>query len=160
MKLRLLFTKKCNRSCPGCCNKDWELDLLPKCKDLVGFDEIIITGGEPLLFVNELSELILNIRKQTTAKIFIYTAMVENIKGFNTILKLVDGITLTLHTKEDLPHFRLLENNLIDTTNKSMRLNSFKEVGLKRCRSYWNLKNNMEWIENCPLPKDEVFMRL
>ena len=39
-KLRLLVTKNCDRSCPGCCNKDWNLDKLPNATHL-NYDEMV-----------------------------------------------------------------------------------------------------------------------
>lgn len=158
-KLRLLFTEKCNRSCPGCCNKEWDLKSLPKCERCDGFDEILITGGEPLLIFSELLDLVWNIRRESKAKIFLYTAVLDSYR-INRILRVVDGITLTLHEEKDLIYFKILEHNLFEFRNKSMRLNAFRNVGLKSCLPYWDLKNNMEWIKHCPLPQDEVFMRV
>lgn len=57
-KLRLLFTKDCNRDCPGCCNKDWDLDHLPVCADFKPYDLVMITGGEPMLYPERLLKLI------------------------------------------------------------------------------------------------------
>ena len=48
-KLRLLITEKCNRKCEGCCNLDWDLQNLPVCTSFKGYDEILLTGGEPQL---------------------------------------------------------------------------------------------------------------
>ena len=44
---------------------------------------------------------------------------------------------------------------------RSLRLNIFKNVKLPNNLDlrYWNTKLNMEWIKDCPLPKNETFMR-
>jgi molybdenum cofactor biosynthesis enzyme MoaA len=42
-KLRLLVTSECNRSCSGCCNKEWDLDKLPVCESYKDYDEIYLT---------------------------------------------------------------------------------------------------------------------
>ena len=63
-KLRLLFTKDCNRNCPGCCNKDWDLDSLPVCTDFTPYDLVMITGGEPMLYPERLLHLIRRIREE------------------------------------------------------------------------------------------------
>lgn len=41
-KLRLLLWEECNRTCAGCCNKDWNLSELPVCFDYSGYDLILI----------------------------------------------------------------------------------------------------------------------
>jgi molybdenum cofactor biosynthesis enzyme MoaA len=49
-KLRLLVTERCARSCSGCCNHDWDLAALPTCESYAGYDEVLLTGGEPMLY--------------------------------------------------------------------------------------------------------------
>ena len=45
--------------------------------------------------------------------------------------------------------------------NKSLRLNIFKGIPLLLYSNVnWKIKDNIEWMKDCPLPKDEVFMRL
>lgn len=48
-KLRLLLFKECHRGCEGCCNKDWDLKSLLKADNFLPYDEILLTGGEPML---------------------------------------------------------------------------------------------------------------
>ena len=68
MIARVIITRKCNRKCDGCCNNYpslmsqiqpitniWELNR----KDV---SEILITGGEPLLFPKEVSRLVTEIK--------------------------------------------------------------------------------------------------
>lgn len=50
-KARVLVTQKCNKSCDGCCNKSNILDsmvTITSIDDLTCYDEIMITGGEPV----------------------------------------------------------------------------------------------------------------
>lgn len=47
-KLRLLVTAKCHNKCPMCCNKQFDFEKIPVV-DRLDYDEISITGGEPLL---------------------------------------------------------------------------------------------------------------
>jgi organic radical activating enzyme len=166
-KLRLLVTKDCNRHCKGCCNKDWNLDKLPNCKSYKGYDEIILTGGEPLLLdMMVLKLLFLDISKtmKSTAKVYLYTAMTHKITKILNVLYNIHGITLTLHSQKDVKSFIKL-NRALKRTNvfkhRSMRLNVFKEVNLTGVDvSGWEVQSNMVWVKNCPLPKDEVFMKL
>lgn len=162
-KLRLLFTEECNRSCPGCCNKQFDLSKLPKATSF-DYDEIYITGGEPLLQAEELMKLISHIRSISTAKIIIYTAFPDPLVFF-TILSLVDGITLTLHDEGDITGFYMIET-IMSTSfvsfklyQKSLRLNVFKEVNVT-VSEYWTVKKDIVWFEDCPLPEDEEFKRI
>lgn len=47
-KLRLLVTAKCHNKCPMCCNNQFSIEKIPVV-DRLDYDEISITGGEPLL---------------------------------------------------------------------------------------------------------------
>lgn len=161
--LRLIFTPICNRKCAGCCNKDFDLFSLPS-PDHFDYDEIFITGGEPLLFHDELIGFIRAIRLVSKAKIYVYTAFLQS-EILATVLNYVDGITLTLHTKKDWETFN--EKGFIQRfppeayQSKSMRLNIFREceADVRQISSLWRVKNNIDWIVNCPLPINEVLMK-
>jgi hypothetical protein len=161
MKLRLLLTEKCNRRCRGCCNKDYDLAALPVCEDFAVYEEIMLTGGEPMLFPADLSWMISKIQNQTKAPIFLYTANCTSPNALMTILDRIDGITLTLHRPHDVEPFRRF-NDLLQALKapKSLRLNVFKGVSLKGLdTSKWTVRKNITWRINCPIPQDEVFMR-
>lgn len=174
VKLRLLFTKECNRNCKGCCNKDWNLDGLPTVTNFSKYDEILITGGEPLLFYKELIGFIKALRIVSNAKIYVYTAMTVNkyrtFKPIYEIIKYVDGVTLTLHNQSDSDNFNHVlysqkydEETFRAFCGKSLRLNIFKNIIYSKVAAEengWIIKDNMVWIDNCPLPIDEEFMKL
>lgn len=162
-KLRLLLFSECDRSCLGCCNKDWDLTVLPECTDYSGYDEIILTGGEPLLHPDLVYRTIHEIHAQTEALIYLYTAKVNEPSVFIKTLNIVDGITLTLHSRKDVELFKVLNGLLLQTQlpNKSLRLNVFSGISLTGTDlSLWTVKKNIKWIKDCPLPVEEVFMRL
>jgi len=161
-KLRLLFTSLCNRNCSGCCNKDWNLEKLPKCDSYLGYDEILITGGEPLLFIDELLILIKKIREENyEAKIYVYTAQLDRLEE---VLPFTDGVTITLHEQKDYLEFNkfLKRNipNLYNWRNKSLRLNIFKGIQTDYITELFKVKDEIEWIKDCPLPEGEIFMKL
>lgn len=164
-KLRVLFTDICNRDCEGCCNKDWDLDALEEAVDYNPFDEIYITGGEPMLYAHKLLNLIDEIQMQVglSRTIYVHTAKVDNLQAAFDVLSRVNGMTVTLHEQSDVEHLlnfdAFLRNRLKDT--KSLRLNIFKGVKIdtSKLNLNWKIKDNIEWIKDCPLPKDEVFMR-
>lgn len=171
-KLRLLLWEDCGKSCPGCCNKDWKLKELPIVTNFSYYQEIILTGGEPMLYPDLLQRVIGEIMATTfyNPKIYLYTANTKNIDKLINILLNLSGITITLHDPEDIEDFikfieelnKMSRNWLND---KSLRLHIFKEaeVGDKLKKldlpGTWDIKEGIEWIDNCPLPKDEEFKR-
>jgi len=158
---RIIVTYKCPKNCVGCCNKDWKYDP-PKPITHYDYDEIVITGGEPLLFPDKVIALAKEIKEQSTAKILLYTAKTE---GFMEILPYVDGITFTLHDPEDVFGFNFFcyrnYQQLVDS-KKSLRLNIFKEAIIHSTPLYSYLFNTKEivWKKDCPLPKNEELLCL
>lgn len=166
--LRLLLFSACNRTCEGCCNKDFDLPALPVC-DLAThnfsiYNTIMLTGGEPMLnpmLVIHIARMIQE--RGVTADIIMYTAKPKRALDLVAMLYTLDGITLTLHEPYDAKAFDEL-NTLMLTMgfrDKLLRLNVFKGVDISGIdTSLWRVKDNIEWIKNCPLPDNEVFMRL
>jgi len=164
MKLRLLLFEKCNRKCPGCCNKQWNLDALPIEDNYKHYDKIILTGGEPMLDPFFVIEKIKEIKKVNDCPVIVYTAKVDEINSALEVLKYADGMTLTLHDKKDyIPflYFNAVLGFKTELSNKSLRLNVFKGVDINPDHfPIWKCKTNIEWIDNCPLPENEVFCRV
>jgi pyruvate formate-lyase activating enzyme-like uncharacterized protein len=163
-KLRLLVTEKCNRSCKGCCNKDWNLKELPVCESFEGYDEVILTGGEPMLDWIETLSIAFKIRDQnSTCKIYMYTAMTTKPSELAIILDHIDGLCITLHEQDDFMNWLMFANDIKLVEDKSLRLNVFKGIDIRDNLSLakkWEIRENIRWKKDCPLPKDEVFMRL
>ena len=159
-KLRLIVTKNCNRNCLGCCNHDWELDnnkYYFDGKDYSKYDEIYLTGGEPLLYSESLLQLIKYI-KQFNKPIFVYTAYTKNINSIIDIIKNTDGITFTIHKNKDKYFFYKLSRYIVSygLTDKSLRVNIFNNINIENIPPFWKVKNNIKWIKDCPLPENEV----
>ena len=162
--LRLLLFEDCNRSCEGCCNKQWDLSKLPVVNDFTPYDTIILTGGEPMLQPQTVWDVMYDIgQTNQDAKIILYTAMTTEPYTLMSLLKYLDGLTITLHNQQDIIPFLCFNNILgMDLAEKSLRLNVFNEVNISdyQIPVIWQIKENIEWIEDCPLPDNEVFMRL
>jgi organic radical activating enzyme len=161
-KLRLLLFEDCDRNCKGCCNKQWDLKRLPVCTTYKGYDQIILTGGEPMLNPNLINKVIDQIRSANkSCKIILYTAKVDNYEVMYQLIEKLDGITVTLHEAMDIASFNRFNDYIYckNVNGKSLRLNVFREVGPIQIYMLWETKKNIEWIEDCPLPKDEIFMR-
>lgn len=162
-KLRLILFKHCNRRCKGCCNKDWDIDSLPVCTDFTGYDQIMLTGGEPMLNPGLVANTVTRIWQQgVTAPIYMYTAKTDDKAVLLKCLTFLEGITVTLHTQKDVKPFLEFETERVRIqATGSLRLNIFKGVKLPLVNlTDWVVKDNIVWIKNCPLPPDEVLMRL
>lgn len=172
--LRLIVTRKCNRSCEGCCNKQnaFVESNVPKYlyleTDVTDYETIILTGGEPLLEFEKLKGVIDSIRRlNPDAKIIVYTANVQMKDEIIELLYLVDGITITIHEQKDVDDFNRLNFWLLRLktykldNNKTLRLNQFAGIEVyMQDPSLWKIKDNIEWIEDCPLPENETIAQL
>lgn len=167
-KLRLLITDVCDRACEGCCNKDWDLDSLPVWSpEDTEYDEVLITGGEPLLLpdrIIEVAKLFLYPVVKRHVKVVFYTAKTDRRQDLYRALDYCGGVTVTLHEQKDAYSFVLMDMYLpsILAKGRGLRLNVFNNVVVPPQwfnQHGWKIKYGMEWIENCPLPQDEVFMR-
>lgn len=162
MKLRLLLTEDCDRSCPGCCNKDWDLDALGVCDSFDGYSEVLITGGEPMLYPDRVLTLIRKIRRHNPAtKIYVYTAKVDYTRAALEVLNAADGMTLTLHEPDDAKALSVFDFELKPplAAGKSLRLNVFNGIETPELFNDWKTKEDMEWVKDCPLPEGEIFAR-
>lgn len=160
MKLRLKVTGQCLKNCEGCCNKDWP-SIPVFNKVFTDYTQILITGGEPMFFPNKLARLIKDL-KPLGIPIYVYTAKVDDLAQAMRILCLADGITLTLHTQEDVVNFYRFQDSIGQYLyeSKSLRLNIFKGVQANYRKTWWKTRHDIEWIKNCPLPADEEFFSI
>lgn len=167
-KLRLIVTEQCAKNCEGCCNKQLDMSTIPVETYFKNYDEFILTGGEPLLDMPLLFGAIAKIiNKKMDARILVYTAKTDDIFDFGCVLTVVDGMTVTLHEQDDVEPLRQLLMNISSDAflQKSMRLNIFSGIVLDMGTQQlikeggWVVKDNMEWIENCPLPEGEILRR-
>lgn len=172
-KLRLLVTTKCPNKCPMCCNNSWDFSSLPVV-DRLNYEEIMITGGEPLLYVNKLCTLVDSIRTVTSTmgiepKLYVYTSVCDWMK-LSEVIDHVDGVVLTPHNRESVEAFKesnelinaytILVNNPFN--NKSLRLNLFPDIEKyikDEDLSRWQVKE-MKWIKDCPVPQGKDFRRI
>jgi organic radical activating enzyme len=158
-KARLLFTEDCNRRCKGCCNRNWkgEPAVEKTIEELREYDEIYITGGEPMLYVDALNYLIGRLRTATN-KIFLYTAMPYPQHEFIPLMIGLDGCTVTLHNYADRQKFIDNFYNRTMFAGKSMRLNVFPK-GKFDVDDSWDVRPKV-WITDAPLPEGEEFVKL
>lgn len=96
------------------------------------------------------------------ATLIAYTAASSSRKLWDSIIPMLDGVTITFHDQQDTVDFKNYYKGL---TGKSVRINIFKDIWISPSlrltfeENKWDIKEGIEWIENCPLPSDEDFLR-
>lgn len=172
-KLRLLVTTRCPNKCPMCCNNSWDFDKLPVV-DRWNYEEIMITGGEPLLHLPKLCSLASSIKDISKAqgshtKLYVYTSVCDW-HLLVPVLGTTDGVVLTPHSKRHIDLFIELNNLVNDSSviqehikHASLRLNLFPDMKVLLPKdidlSLWQVKD-MEWKKDCPVPEGEDFRRI
>lgn len=173
-KLRLLVTTMCHNSCPKCCNKQYDMSKVPVL-DRFDYDEVCITGGEPMLNPPRVRRTATMFKLAANAmgkdvKVYLYTARMDPANLFNMVVtrSVLDGVVVTPHSADDIKEFkylnrRLNEEDLMKLPNLcSLRLNLFSDVK-EQLRgenlSYWKVKD-MEWLDECPVPEGEDFRKI
>lgn len=173
-KLRLLMTTMCHNSCPKCCNKQYDMSKVPVL-DRFDYDEVCITGGEPMLNPPKVRRLATMFKMAAGAmgkdvKVYLYTARIDPATLYNmvVIMRILDGVVVTPHSADDIKEFkylnwRLNEMDLMEVPDLcSLRLNLFSDVKEKlrgENLSYWKVKD-MEWLDDCPVPEGEDFRKI
>ena len=125
---RVIITFGCDRACEYCVNKyAYIINQAVRIKDLnqlIGFDEIVITGGEPLLYIERTRNILMNLEygMVPNVKKYLYTAIFN--PNMHMIIDYLDGITYTVHTDhdEDQLAFDNFEDFIRIHNNKSYRL--------------------------------------
>jgi len=175
----VVVTKKCNKRCRGCITKTLINMETVTFDDLMGFENIMITGGEPMLMSDRCVELVHRLRlKGFTGMItlsFSDASKVGRYWAADMLIDEVDGIFFTLHynsnkekLKSDLKNLRKLDKYLSskDRKRKSDVLyidkRAYDAEYKKTLRGGWSLIEPQEWIRNAEVdnPEDYVFYDL
>ena len=137
---RVIVTLACNRKCPGCCNETiGKVASIGDISVLSDYEEVVITGGEPMLNPDSLLRFILN---------------------------QLDGITVTLHaeaTDDDIRNLKYMSYNLYGE-DLDMRLFIDRRVYEKYdlsniCLKTWDVVRKLEWKEKCdPADNEDLLL--
>lgn len=110
-ELQIHFTKRCPNKCPFCVdatNKGLDVDVrrphvteifntIDKYKDKL--NSVCISGGEPMMFIGELLELVRRLKRETALKVYVITSVPYNSyvnrNTFLEILALCDGMAIS-----------------------------------------------------------------
>ncbi len=167
MKLRLLLLEDCPRSCKWCANQFWDLKSLPIEDQFDQYDEIMLTGGEPMLEPQLVMDTVKKIKDTSNAKIFLYTAKtdLQTIPALFSVLPYIDGLSVTVLNGGDAQQLYYLNRLLQTSWNTSIRrdtlfkINVFENFNFGFDTSLWKIKHK-KWFKHKHLPENEVFKRL
>lgn len=137
--IHLMVTSLCDRNCPYCCNKQYDLSTIPQVTDeeFSRAKRIFITGGEPFVFVQPMEiAKYLRVKYKNFEQMIVYTNAYELYcylaKGQS--LAHIDGLTVSLKDYRDKDYFEGILTYLKDYPKcKSNRLYYFSDfliVGL------------------------------
>ena len=166
--IRLLVTKKCLNHCKYCSNQYIQPVTIFDLEYLHIYTDIVITGGEPLLFPENLITLIHNIRSVNfNIPIYLYTSIFNPSTVNKNILTLISGVTFTIHNRIGFNEFQDLRNFLYEVPMQpySKRVHIFNDAINFLPPEFslygWNVRF-ITWKKDfeCKLPKHEQFMRL
>ena len=162
-KARLLVTYKCPKNCEGCCNKGWKGPMPTIATTYKGYKEIMLTGGEPMLYPDKVTELLMRLKLENpVATLYMYTASYKP-EDLKDVLPLLDGVCITLHNQEDIIQLKGVFNTMLMYPHKSFRINVFDNIDTSML-DFTKLPHvrvkQMVWIKDCPLPTNEEFIRL
>lgn len=175
---RLITTLRCNYDCNYCCNKKESVkrQMLPlkDLKILKEFEEVVITGGEPLLNINKTLFIIGNIKTiNPTAKIYLYTSGGVTLaereysrfgydKKLISLFKLIDGLTYTIHPSDYSANiFNNFQELLKIYTPDICRLTIDPNMGdINIVPWLWCKVKLLEVQTECPVPGNEILFIL
>lgn len=170
---RVIITFDCKRNCSYCSNKFTSIiDTAITIKSIdemfkQKFDEVVITGGEPMLNPERTMAIISRIKKiNDRIKVFMYTANYNSY--IQTILKSIDGITYSIHensSEEDAKDLLKMQAEIIGHKNsKSLRLyvnQSYPRKDLIIPSLWHRIKIENPLTENkCKIPDNEILFIL
>ena len=158
-KARVLITKICNRNCVGCCNTYSHImnsaRYIENLTDLPqNLGEIMITGGEPMLFPQKTQKIAKKLRSRyPSSKIYLYSALYQD--NLENIVPILNGVHYTIHegaTDGDLillDRFQgMLQKHEVNWSNKSFRLYIDDRVDLpvRIIPNIWSQVGISKWL--------------
>lgn len=109
--IHLMVTSLCDRDCPDCCNKQYDLNNIPYVTDeeLKNANTLCITGGEPFKFSNpnEIARYY-RIKYPNIKNVYVYTNAIELVEYIlrEKHLEYIDGVSVSIKNKVDAFTFK------------------------------------------------------
>ena len=174
---RVIVTYRCDRKCENCCNEHIRNVPEVQFEDLLEYDEIVITGGEPMLIAPRVVEMVHRLQANGfTGNIYLYTAMFKrNHWAHKTLVKEVTGITYTLHfpvLREDVVQAYDLNQYIRDNLDNQNNSRADRLFYDSRCwlfmdeimkgtqnANHWTEVRSLRWKDGeCPVPEHEELL--
>ena len=167
---RVILWRACNRDCELCCNKaeagaiQGAIPIKSIC-DVTGYDEVLLTGGEPMLNPDKVIGAATYARKfNPHAKIYLYTAWWYNdYDRMLEVLRAVDGVHYAVHGPSmydnDFDMLKWVQDHLFRNKDwdKSYRLHLDRDIAstVEITPCLWSRIDCKPWLVDCPLPPHE-----
>lgn len=167
MKARLLVTLKCHRTCSYCCNNhQGTKEAMRVCRDkeeLLKYDDIMLSGGEPLLYF-DLTLALAAYYRTHGKRVFLYTTLWPRVHG-NLLLHQLDGIQYSLHSNAwsayDHHCLERLQEDLLGWEGSSrLAIEPGLKHGLILKPERWDSISTFEIMGpgECPVPEDSLYV--
>jgi hypothetical protein len=153
---RLIVTNQCHGKCPQCVNQVNTDVRRINFRELSHFEEVIITGGEPLEYFLPLYRLLIDLKIRYSNIRTILYSRVPDYFALSNLTYLLDGITISIMTDEDLDRFNDF-NHLIRRIEMKRARIFYKNITHKLDRNFNFIYKMVDWKEskNCSLPINE-----
>lgn len=164
--IHLLTTSLCDRDCPYCCNKQYDLSTVPQVsnEELCYAKNIFLTGGEPFTFAQpaEIADY-LRVKYKNIEQVIVYTNAYELYcylaKGGS--LGCIDGLTVSLKEYKDKDYFEGILTYLKDYPKcKNNRLYYFSDYLIAGLNTEGFELMERDWQPNFIPAPDSIFRRI
>lgn len=155
---RVIVTWGCNRQCEGCCNNSLDKSEIKTVtiEELRQYEEIVITGGEPMLLKDKLYNFISDLKKNMPkAKIYLYTSYWDDSQLSKYTIGMLSGISFTIHNESTDKDIIALKNlsRYIDRflstrlfiDNRLYDKYDFSNINFDR----WDVIRKLQWKKEC-----------
>lgn len=164
--IHLMVTSLCDRDCPYCCNKQYDLSTIPQVSDeeLRLAENIFLTGGEPFTFSQpaEIADC-LKRKYKNIKKVIVYTNAYELYCYLTREGSLghIDGLTVSLKEYKDKDYFEGILTYLKDYPKcSSNRLYYFSDFLIEGLDTSGFEVFAREWQLNSVPAPDSIFRRI
>lgn len=131
------FTSSCDNKCDHCIDMRFngmgiikpDVDAIVKTivENKDNLDDVLFLGGEPCLYLEELLECVMKIKKKTSLKVFVTTSVpktcFDNKEIFSKLLSIIDGINLSVQHCDEI-----VADHIRKTTSKYDRQSFYKSL--------------------------------
>lgn len=165
---RVIVTYNCPKKCEGCCNTKIIKPPLTTIQKLATYDEVVITGGEPLLYLKRLEWFIKKLYNEGfIGDLYLYTSYWSTKTTPRTdvlresVIRKFNGVTYTLHTGSD-EYIKELKAFMEEVPKGNKNIRVFVD---SRIYDSYDLSNinwsrvdvirKLQWNDNCATPPHE-----